>query len=289
VSSSDTSKRLATSSSSALGASARSSASACKGAVGEREILGLALQEGHLQPFGVGALPGPLQHLGNVDADGPAEAAGGRQGGRLRLASLPTAIATLVPHAVALFTQRHPDVDLTVVDDHQQGLIPRLARWELDLALIYDHEALPEPEVRLDRTSLLDDPFDLLVPDGHPLARRRSVAMEELADETWIGGTPDGAYARIVLHSCRVAGFEPRVVFGSDDYNAVQAFVAVGLGVAILPRLALTFPRPGLARVALAGPPVRRIAAVRLAPSFRSAAATSMLGVLKETADAFGA
>jgi DNA-binding transcriptional LysR family regulator len=86
-----------------------------------------------------------------------------------------------------------------------------------------------------------------------------------------------------------VAGFEPRVVFGSDDYNAVQAFVAVGLGVAILPRLALTFPRPGLARVALAGPPVRRIAAVRLAPSFRSAAATSMLGVLKETADAFGA
>ena len=90
-------------------------------------------------------------------------------------------------------------------------------------------------------------PIDLLVADGHPLARRRSIALEELADETLIGGTPDGAYARIVLHSCRVAGFEPRVVFGSDDYNAVQAFVAVGLGVAILPRLALTFPRPGLA------------------------------------------
>ena len=104
-----------------------------------------------------------------------------------------------------------------------------------------------------------------------------------------VGGTPDGAYARIVLHSCRVAGFEPRVAFGSDDYNAVQAFVAVGLGVAILPRLALTFPRPGPARVALADPPVRRIAAVRLASSFRSAATTSMLGVLKETANAFNA
>ena len=226
-----------------------------------------------------------LAHLDEAQQE-LGEIAGLRRG-RLRLASFPTAIATLVPHAVALFTQRHPDVDLTVVDDHRQGLIPRLARWELDLALIYDHEALPEPEVRLERTHLLDDPFDLLVPDGHPLARRRSVALEELADETWIGGTEDGAYARIVLHSCRVAGFEPRVVFGSDDYNAVQAFVAVGLGVAILPRLALTFPRPGLARVALAEPPVRRIAAARLAPSFRSAAATSMLGVLKETANAF--
>jgi DNA-binding transcriptional LysR family regulator len=228
-----------------------------------------------------------LAHLDEAQQE-LGELAGLRRG-RLRLASFPTAIATLVPHAVALFARRHPDVDLTVVDDHQQGLIPRLARWELDLALIYDHEALPEPEVRLDRTHLLDDPFDLLVPDGHPLARRRSVALEELADATWIGGTPDGAYARIVLHGCRVAGFEPRVVFGSDDYNAVQAFVTVGLGVAILPRLAPTFPRPGLARVALAEPPVRRIDAVRLAASFRSAAATSMLGVLKETANAFSA
>ena len=211
----------------------------------------------------------------------------GLRRGRLRLASFPTAIATLVPRAVALFDRRHPDVDLTVIDDHQQGLVPRLVRWELDLALIYDHEALPRAEVGLERTQLLDDPFELVVPDGHLLAGRASVALEELAGETWIGGTPDGAYARIVLHSCRGAGFEPRVVFGSDDYNAVQAFVAVGLGVAILPRLALTYLRPGLARVALAEPPVRRIAAARLAASFRSAATASMLGVLKETADTF--
>lgn len=207
--------------------------------------------------------------------------------GRLRLASFPTAIATLVPRAVALFSQRHPDVELSVVDDHLQGLLPRLARWELDLALIYDHEALPEMAVQLERTHLLDDPFDLVVPGRHQLARRASVALEELAEQTWIGGTPDGAYARIVLHSCRAAGFEPRVVFGSDDYNAVQAFVSVGLGVAILPRLALVFMRPGLERVALASPPVRRIAAARLAASFRSAATASMLGVLQATGDAF--
>jgi DNA-binding transcriptional LysR family regulator len=213
----------------------------------------------------------------------------GLRRGRLRLASFPTAIATLVPRAVALFSQRHPEVDLTIVDDHRQGLLPRLARWELDLALIYDHEALPEPDVQLERTHLLDDRFDLVVPDGHPLARRESVALGELAGETWLGGTPDGAYARIVLHSCRAAGFEPRIAFGSDDYNAVQAFVTVGLGVAMLPRLALAFARPGLARVALAEPPVRRIAAARLAASYRSAATASMLGVLEETADAFTA
>ena len=151
---------------------------------------------------------------------------------------------------------------------------------------IYDHEALPEPDLPLERTHLLDDPFDLVVPDGHRLTRQTSVDLRELAEETWIGGTPDGAYARIVLHSCRAAGFEPRIVFGSDDYNAVQAFVAVGLGIAVLPRLALTFMRPGLHRIGLAAPPVRQVVAARLAASHRSAATASMLSVLKETADA---
>jgi DNA-binding transcriptional LysR family regulator len=211
----------------------------------------------------------------------------GLRRGRLRLASFPTAIATLVPRAVAEFRRRHPDIDLTVVDDHHQGVLRRLARWELDLALVYDHASLPEPEVPVERSHLLDDPFDLVVPNGHPLAGRTSAALEELAGETWIGGTPHGAYASIVLHSCRAAGFEPRVVFGSDDYNAVQAFVAVGLGVAALPQLALLFVRPGLRRVPLTTPPVRHITAARLAASHRSVATASMLTMLKETADTF--
>ena len=176
-----------------------------------------------------------------------------------------------------------------MLDDHGQGLIPRLARWELDLALIYEHEALGEPNVELERTHLLEDPFEIVVPDGHPLAGRASVALEQLADETWIAGAPDSAYGAIVRHSCRAAGFEPRVAFGSDDYNAVQAFVAVGLGIGMLPHLALIFVRPGLHRVRLTVPPIRHITAARLAASYRSAATASMLNVLKETADAFPA
>src|ERR671935_279093 len=95
---------------------------------------------------------------------------------------------------------------------------------------------------------------------GTPLvAGGGPVDLAALAGATWIGGSRDGAYHAIVLHGCRAAGFEPRVAFGSDDYNAVQAFVAVGLGIALLPRLALLVPRPGLRRLALTDPPVRRI------------------------------
>jgi len=123
-------------------------------------------------------------------------------------------------------------------------------------------------------------------PTATPLAGRASVALEELADETWIGGAPGSAYGAIARHCCRAAGFEPRFAFGSDNYNAVQAFVGVGLGVALLPHLALIFTRPGLRRVRLSAPPARRISAARLAASYRTAATTSMLSELKEAADA---
>ena len=107
----------------------------------------------------------------------------GLRRGRLRLASFPTAIATIVPSAIAQFNRRHPDVELTVVDDHQQGLLARLTRWELDLALIYDHEALPEPEVRLERAHLLDDPFDLVSRTAP--ARPPGIGPGELATRTY--------------------------------------------------------------------------------------------------------
>jgi DNA-binding transcriptional LysR family regulator len=208
----------------------------------------------------------------------------GLRAGRLRLASFSTALATLVPRALAVFTSRHPDVRVSVVDDQLHGVIERLAHWELDLGLIYEHEALPEPTVELERVHLLDEPFELVLPHGHRLAGRRSVRLEQLSRETWIGGI--GAYQRVLVHSCDVAGFEPRVAYQTDDYRAIQAFVAAGLGVAMLPRLALALMPAGLVRVPLRQPPTRQVAAARLAKSYRSPAADTMARVLAETAAA---
>jgi DNA-binding transcriptional LysR family regulator len=208
----------------------------------------------------------------------------GLRSGRLRIASFPTGFATIVPRALAAFAERFPEVRVSAVDDHLPGLIERLARWELDLALIYEHEPLPEPDVELERVDLFAEPFELLLPVGHRLAKRRSLRLDELRDEAWIGGMPTGAYQRIVLHSCKEAGFEPRVTYGTDDYRAVQAFVAAGLGVAILPRLALASTPPETSRVAIRPrPPVRRISAARLARSYRSPATDAMVGILTET------
>jgi DNA-binding transcriptional LysR family regulator len=216
----------------------------------------------------------------------------GRRHGRLRFGSFPTALATLAPPAFARFRLRHPDVTLTVVDDHLQRLMPRLEAGELDLALIYDHESLPETTARdLDRTPLFDDTFRAVLPSGHRLARRRRpLVLSDLSGEPWIGGAPTSAWYRIATHACRLAGFAPRVGFASDDPVAIQALVAAGLGVSVIPGLALVHPLPGLA-VRTLGPeaPVRHITAARPRDAYRSPAVPAMVDNLRTAAEALAA
>jgi DNA-binding transcriptional LysR family regulator len=226
-------------------------------------------------------LDGAEQELGEI---------AGRRRGRLRFGSFPTALATIVPPAFARFRRRHADVTLTVVDDHLQRLIPRLEAGELDLALIYEHDAIPEVAAReLERTPLLDDVFRAVLPAAHPLARRPGpLALAELGEEAWIGGAPASAWFRIVRDSCAQAGFAPRVGYASDDAVAVQALVAAGLGVSVVPGLGVAHRLPGVEVRALGSAAiVRRISAARSRDAYRGASATAMLDSLRAAARAF--
>ena len=82
-----------------------------------------------------------------------------RRRGRLRFGAFPTVLGTLMPAAFARFRRLQPDVRLTVVDDHLHRLVPRLESGELDLAVIYDHEALPDVGAgKFERAPLLAGP-----------------------------------------------------------------------------------------------------------------------------------
>jgi DNA-binding transcriptional LysR family regulator len=175
-------------------------------------------------------------------------------------------------------------VALTVVDDHLQRLILRVDAGELDLALIYDHPALTEIATRdLHRAPLFDDVYRLVLPAGHRLARaRRPLELSDLRDEPWIGGAPTSAWYRIVVHACRLAGFVPEVSFASDNHIAVQALVAAGLGVSLIPGLALLHPLPGLeVRTLASGAPVREISAARPRDGYDGPSVMAMLDCLR--------
>ena len=215
----------------------------------------------------------------------------GRRAGRLRLGSFPTALATFVPPALARFRDQRPGVRLSVLDDHLQALLPRLYDGELDVALVYDDPALTQrPDADFERIVLFDDRFRLVLPERHPLAAGQApLDLSALRRETWIGGMPGSTWFRIVQASCRAAGFEPDVGFSSDDYRGVQAFAAAGLGVAVVPGLAVAAGQVHGTRVRRlrAGGPSRQVLAVRPRDAFPTSASLLMMETLASVTAAF--
>src|SRR3954465_9948746 len=162
----------------------------------------------------------------------------GITGGELRMASFPTAGATLMPLAIASFRSAHPEVTLSLVEGEPEELIPRLRDGEFDLGLIFEFEGTGALGPGLRSTPLFEDPMKLALPKGHRLAKRDRITPEDLKEEAWVQTSAASPFAPHVVRICRAAGFEPRVSFESDDYLTVQGLVAAGVGGGLIPELA---------------------------------------------------
>jgi DNA-binding transcriptional LysR family regulator len=210
----------------------------------------------------------------------------GLRGGRLRLVCFQSAGATVVPRAVATFHGRHPDVELSLREAEPDEAAALLKAGDVDLALVYDHPAtMLVPQLEL--THLLDDCYDALLPANHKLADRRRLSLADLSDDPWILSTSTCGCRQITQSTCRDAGFEPRVAFEADETLAAQALVAAGVGVTLLPRMALTAVHPGTVPRALKDAPVRRVLAARVEGGFHSPASDAMLEIFQDVAGEF--
>lgn len=245
----------------------------------------------------------------------------GLRAGRLKMASFPTAGATLMPLAIARFRARHPDVELTLAEGEPEEIAPRLRAGELDLALLFEFGAagtsagagdagagdagtsadVGDASVGdagagaggagwqgLARVELLEDPLFLTLPADHPFARRQDLRLSDLSGEAWVQTSAASPCARYVVRSCHAAGFEPNVAFESDDYQTVQGLVAAGVGVALIPELALSVVREDVAIRELAPhSPLRRVLAAAPNDARLNPAAPAMLTVLREVASEY--
>jgi DNA-binding transcriptional LysR family regulator len=213
------------------------------------------------------------------EAESELRAVMGLDAGRLRLATFSSAAASIVPLAIARFRDNHPGVELVVEMMEPEESIPRLRCGELDIALSNDAESPPgEP---IERIHLFNDPMYVALPADHRLAERAKLRLRDLADEPWMLATtkscPD---ARMFKRACHAAGFEPTIAFENDDYHAILGFVAAGVGVALIPDLAVRAAREDVViRSLVAGAPVRQIVAA-VPAGYRTPAAEAMLEVL---------
>jgi len=199
--------------------------------------------------------------LGRLDvAEAELAAHSGLRTGRVRLAAFPSALATVVPVAAAAFTADHPGVELAFVEAEPPEALRKLRAGEVDVALVFDYPddsgadtaggaaggggGRTDPggggggrtgDRALRRTPLLVEPLYLVTPPDRP------TRLADHAGADWIGGCQ--RCRSHLMRRCAAAGFTPRIAYTTDDYVAVQSLVAAGLGVTILPELALSAHR----------------------------------------------
>ncbi|MET7713462.1 LysR family transcriptional regulator [Streptomyces sp. NPDC005407] len=180
----------------------------------------------------------------------------GLRAGRVRLVSFPSGSSTLVPTALAALRAAHPGTRVSLVEAEPPRSVEMLREGDCDVALAFRYGATAAEWGDLIVRPLLTDRLVGLVPEGHRLADSGTVTIGDLADEPWIAGCP--RCRRQLVEVCEEAGFTPRIDFATDDYPAVIGLVGAGLGVAVLPELAMESVRPKGARTVTVEPSVHR-------------------------------
>ncbi|MFG2195299.1 LysR family transcriptional regulator [Streptomyces sp. NPDC048639] len=237
---------------------------------------------------------------GLTAAEEEVAAIAGLRAGRVRLVSFPSGSSTLVPTALAEMRAAHPGIQVSLVEAEPPRSVEMLRAGDCEIALAFryprvrgaDPAAVPVgavPEGHWGRDDvvvrpLLTDRLVGVVPEGHAFAGADRVRIEELAGESWIAGCP--RCRRHLVEVCESAGFTPRIDFATDDYPAVIGLVGAGLGVAVLPALALESVRgKGVVTVEVEPAVEREVVALTLPDLAHVPAVEAMLERLALAAD----
>lgn len=193
---------------------------------------------------------------GLTAAEEEVAAIAGLRAGRVRLVSFPSGSSSLVPGALAALRAAHPGTRVSLVEAEPPRSVEMLRDGDCDIALAFRYGTPGAEWDDLVVRPLLTDRLIGLVPEGHGLADRDEVGIGELAGEPWIAGCP--RCRRQLVEVCEASGFTPRIDFATDDYPAVIGLVGAGLGVAVLPALAIESVRPRGARTVTVEPAIER-------------------------------
>jgi DNA-binding transcriptional LysR family regulator len=210
--------------------------------------------------------------------------------GRLRIGAFPTAMAALVPRALAGLRRRKPAVSTSLREGGTSSHVKRLVSGAVDVAVI---GALPGARPTRDRRvaleQLIDDPLLLAVGPDHPLARRGTVDLGDLADQSWIAGSAKAGDT--MIGAWEWAEWRPRVAIIARDWTAKLGLVAAGLGVTLVPGLAADAVRPDVALVRIRSelPANRSVSIATRAGVEAGPVATAFTELLHETASQMAA
>ena len=161
--------------------------------------------------------------------------------GTVRISAFPTGARTLVIPTLLRLAETQPNLTLHVTDLEPEEALPMLGSGELDFVVYYEWSLLPAlSSAGVKVFPLASESLYLALPARHPLAQeKRPIALAELADENWLGGRAATSMQEILTVAASHAGYEPKTHFGSMDYGVILAGVGAGLGISVVPALAL--------------------------------------------------
>lgn len=202
------------------------------------------------------------------------------ESGTLRLGIFPTLAPYLLPHVVPNIRERFPRLELLLVEEKTEIVLRQLREGRLDAGIL----ALPIHDHQLHSEFLFEEPFVLAVPEGNSLASRKTLRLDDLADQSVLLLEDGHCLRDQALDVCELAGAGEKTGFRATSLETLRQMVASNVGVTLLPALAVM-------------PPVAQVDNIRLiefrghAPNRRIAMiwrkSSAMAGFLMQFADLF--
>lgn len=208
------------------------------------------------------------------------------ESGSLRLGIFPTLGPYLLPHVVPAITERFPRLELLLTEEKTEEILTRLRDGRLDVGVL----ALPVQDAQLSCEELFDEDFVLAVPDGHELAEASTpVSTAVLAGESVLLLDDGHCLRDQALSVCTMAGAAERRGFRATSLETLRQMVAAGVGITLLPRLAVTppvSPSPHVHLIDFRAPRPRRTIAMFWRPTSPAAPLMADLGrILRDLPD----
>ncbi|HWC15511.1 MAG TPA: LysR family transcriptional regulator [Terriglobales bacterium] len=201
------------------------------------------------------------------------------ESGEVILGAIPTVTPYLLPRILSSFARQHPSVSVSVVEEITPTLLERVHDGTLDLAIL----ALPVEGDELITTELMQEPLFAVLPETHALANRRSLRLDQMRDEPFLLLKEGHCFRENALQACRQSRVNPNVVFESGQFATILAMVSAGMGVSVVPKMAMS-RTAGCKFVLLAdNQSQRRIGVVRLKYRYPTRAQTALLDHLQKS------
>lgn len=215
----------------------------------------------------------------------------GLRAGRVRLVGFPSASPTIVPRLLADLATHHAGVTVTYLEAEPPEAVEAVREDRADIALTFSYPGdRDDPHGSSARglsvREIGRDDLLAVLPAGHPAATADGIDVSVLSGEKWIAGCP--RCRGHLLELCARAGFEPHIAFETDNFVAVEGLVARGIGVATLPRMAVSsFPQlPGVVTLPLPPTEARTIHVVTAHGADRIPAVRATLSAIARTVGA---